>query len=75
MLLDADDKHWYVRETEIDIWEGVHLDNFPESKRLGCMAQTDVIEFMEEKLSENAASLGWLQLDGWGASRKLLYSR
>ena len=65
MLLDADDKHWYVRD-EIDIWEGVHLDNFPESKRLGCMAQTDVIEFMEEKLSENAASLGWLQLDGWG---------
>lgn len=65
MLLDADDKHWYVRD-EIDIWEGVHLDNFPESKRLGCMAQTDVIEFMEEKLSEDAASLGWLQLDGWG---------
>ena len=65
MLLDADDKHWYVRD-EIDIWEGVHLDNFPESYRLGCMAQTDVIEFMEEKLSEDAASLGWLQLDGWG---------
>ena len=65
MLLDADDKHWYVRD-EIDIWEGVHLDNFPESKRLGCMAQTDVIDFMKDKLSQDAAALGWLQLDGWG---------
>ena len=65
MLLDADDKHWYVRD-EIDIWEGVHLDNFPESKRLGCMAQTDVIDFMKGKISEDAAALGWLQLDGWG---------
>ncbi len=65
MLLDADDKHWYVRD-EIDIWEGVHLDNFPESKRLGCMAQTDVIDFMRDKISEDAAALGWLQLDGWG---------
>ena len=65
MLLDADDKHWYVRD-EIDIWEGVHLKSFPESKRLGCMAQTDVIEFMKGKLSQDAAALGWLQLDGWG---------
>ena len=65
MLLDADDKHWYVRD-EIDIWEGVHLKSFPESKRLGCMAQTDVIEFMKHKLSRDAAALGWLQLDGWG---------
>lgn len=65
MLLDADDKHWYVRD-EIDIWEGVHLDTFPESKRLGCMAQTDVIDFMRDKLSEDTAALGWLQLDGWG---------
>ena len=65
MLLDADDKHWYVRD-EIDIWEGVHLKSFPESKRLGCMAQTDVIDFMKAKLSEDAAALGWLQLDGWG---------
>ena len=65
MLLDADDKHWYVRD-EIDIWEGVHLDTFPESKRLGCMAQTDVIEFMKGKLSQDSAALGWLQLDGWG---------
>ena len=65
MLLDADDKHWYVRD-EIDIWEGVHLKSFPESKRLGCMAQTDVIEFMRDKLSDDAAALGWLQLDGWG---------
>ena len=65
MLLDADDKHWYVRD-EIDIWEGVHLKSFPESKRLGCMAQTDVIDFMRDKLSEDAAALGWLQLDGWG---------
>lgn len=65
MLLDADDKHWYVRD-EIDIWEGVHFDNFPESKRLGCMAQTDVIDFMRDKLSEDTAALGWLQLDGWG---------
>ena len=65
MLLDADDKHWYVRD-EIDIWEGVHLETFPESKRLGCMAQTDVIDFMRDKISEDAAALGWLQLDGWG---------
>ncbi len=65
MLLDADDKHWYVRD-EIDIWEGVHLDNFPESKRLGCMAQADVIEFMKDKLSRDSAARGWLQLDGWG---------
>ena len=65
MLLDADDKHWYVRD-EIDIWEGVHLEFFPESKRLGCMAQTDVIDFMKDKLNEDAAALGWLQLDGWG---------
>ena len=65
MLLDADDKHWYVRD-EIDIWEGVHLKFFPESKRLGCMAQTDVIDFMKDKLNEDAAALGWLQLDGWG---------
>ena len=65
MLLDADDKHWYVRD-EIDIWEGVHLKSFPESERLGCMAQTDVIDFMKAKLSEDAAALGWLQLDGWG---------
>ncbi len=65
MLLDADDKHWYVRD-EIDIWEGVHLKSFPESKRLGCMAQTDVIDFMKVKLDEDAAALGWLQLDGWG---------
>ncbi|MDE0297974.1 MAG: hypothetical protein OXN17_05040 [Candidatus Poribacteria bacterium] len=65
MLLDADDKHWYVRD-EIDIWEGVHLKDFPESKRLGCMAQTDVIDFMRHKLSEDTAALGWLQLDGWG---------
>ena len=65
MLLDADDKHWYVRD-EIDIWEGVHLKSFPESKRLGCMAQTDVIDFMKDKLNEDAAALGWLQLDGWG---------
>lgn len=65
MLLDADNKHWYVRD-EIDIWEGVHLEYFPESKRLGCMAQTDVVEFMKDKLSEDAVALGWLQLDGWG---------
>ncbi len=65
MLLDADDKHWYVRD-EIDIWEGVHLEFFPESKRIGCMAQTDVIDFMKGKLDEDAAALGWLQLDGWG---------
>ncbi|MDE0506853.1 MAG: hypothetical protein OXI86_22480, partial [Candidatus Poribacteria bacterium] len=65
MLLDADDKHWYVRD-EIDIWEGVHLKDFTESKRLGCMAQTDVIDFMRHKLSEDTAALGWLQLDGWG---------
>ena len=65
MLLDADDKHWYVRD-EIDIWEGVHLETFPESKRLGCMAQTDVIDFMRDQISEDAAALGWLQLDGWG---------
>ena len=65
MLLDSDDKHWYVRD-EIDIWEGVHLKSFPESKRLGCMAQTDVIDYMKGKLAEDAAALGWLQLDGWG---------
>ena len=65
MLLDADDTHWYVRD-EIDIWEGVHLETFPESKRLGCMAQTDVIDFMRDKINEDAAALGWLQLDGWG---------
>ena len=30
------------------------------------MAQTDVIDFMKGKLNEDAAALGWLQLDGWG---------
>jgi len=56
---------WYLLD-EIDLWDGVNVKSLPESRRLGCCAQVEVIDVMQEKTNDNPAARSWVQLDGWG---------
>jgi len=68
-------RYWYLYD-EVDIHDGVNCKSLPESKRLGCSTQVEIVDFMKQKMQDDPSALGWLQMDGWGMpTHYFIYSR